>query len=279
MSKIQCTLTPLCARRFLLKLRIKNGLTLDDLPKFCYSVHKNVVLRDFRGKTVVYRPFDAYLYLVDFLDIFFHGDYRKLNKFISFEQWGEVLEIFNDRINKSKENFRYHLTDNNLIIKYDDRIHVIFFKQKIALCNANRESIASLEILHGLCELFIKLYFPEFRVRLIRNKYVKLTINLPTDIITGVSDVPVAEENPSRTDHYFWNVFYEDLNAMTDYCKEIYLKIDRYDNLLITLRLNLETNNINEKGAKLPMRYRDLRNLLNFAQRIYNEIYVIWISP
>jgi hypothetical protein len=191
----------------------------------------------------------------------------------------DFIIIFNNQIIICQVITKVFLALINSIVKYDDRIHVIFFKQKIALCNANRESIASLEILHGLCELYIKLYFPEFRVRLIRNKYVKLTINLPTDIITGVSDVPVAEENPSSTDHYFWKVFYEDLNAMTDYCKEIHLKIDRYDNLLITLRLNLETNNINEKGAKLPMRYRDLRNLLNFTQRIYNEIYVIWISP
>ena len=28
-DRIQCTLTPLCTRRFLLKLRIKNGLNLD----------------------------------------------------------------------------------------------------------------------------------------------------------------------------------------------------------------------------------------------------------
>ena len=39
-DRIQCTLTPLCNRRFLLKLRIKNLLPLDDLPTFCYSVQK-----------------------------------------------------------------------------------------------------------------------------------------------------------------------------------------------------------------------------------------------
>ena len=68
-DRISCTLSPKCTRRFLLKLRIKAGLATEDLPKFCYSVHKNVVLRDFRNKTVVYRPFDSFLYLVDFLDI------------------------------------------------------------------------------------------------------------------------------------------------------------------------------------------------------------------
>ena len=65
-DRIQCTLTPLCTRRQFLKLRMKNGLSIEDLPKFCYSVQKNIVFRDFRNKTVVYKPFDAYLYLLDF---------------------------------------------------------------------------------------------------------------------------------------------------------------------------------------------------------------------
>ena len=70
-DRIACTLTPMCTRRFLLKLRIKNNLTIDDLPQFCYNVQKNMLYRDFYEKTVVYKPFDAYLYLVDFLDVFF----------------------------------------------------------------------------------------------------------------------------------------------------------------------------------------------------------------
>ncbi len=111
-DRIQCTLTPLCTRRQYLKLRIKNQLKLEDLPKFCYSVHKNNVFRDFRNKTVVYKPFDTYLYQVDFLDIFFHGDYRKLNKFISFRSWDDALKIFDYRINKQKEGFYYHHTAN-----------------------------------------------------------------------------------------------------------------------------------------------------------------------
>ena len=58
-DRIQCTLTPLCTRRFLLKLRLINGLNIDDQPKFCYSVHKGIVQRDFLNKTVVYKPNDA----------------------------------------------------------------------------------------------------------------------------------------------------------------------------------------------------------------------------
>jgi len=93
-DRIQCTLTPLCTRRTLLKIRLLNGLTLEDQPNFCYSVHKNIIFRDFRNKTVIYKPNDAYLYLIDFFDVFFHGDYRKLNKFFSKEDFKETLIWF-----------------------------------------------------------------------------------------------------------------------------------------------------------------------------------------
>ncbi len=276
-DRIQCTLTPLCTRRFLLKLRIKNGLPLEDLPKFCYSVQKNIVLRDFRGKTVVYKPFDAYLYLVDFLDIFFHGDYRKLNKFISFQNWSEALEIFDDRIKNRDENFRYHLKGNYLIFKYDDRLHIIFVDEKYVLCNANRENIASLELLGAICEFYAKLYFPEIKVKLIKSEYIEVTSILPKDVLNTISKTPTVAENPSKKDHYFWNVFYEDLEAMVQFCKEIHLDYDWMGNLLIKLGINLETNNFNEKNNKIQLRYRDLRFLLNFIQRLYNEFYVIWL--
>jgi hypothetical protein len=276
-DRIQCTLTPLCTRRFLLKLRIKNLLSLDDLPKFCYSVQKNIVLRDFRGKTVVYRPIDAYLYLVDFLDIFFHGDYRKLNKSISLQKWDEALEIFDDRIKNRNENFRYHLKGNYMIFKFDDRLHIIFVEEKYVLCNANRESIASLELLGAICEFYSNVYFPEIKVKLIKSEYVQITTILPKDVISKISQDSVVAENPSKLDHYFWNVFHEDLESILQFSKEIHLEYDWMGNLLIKLGLNLETNNFDEEGNKMRLRYRDLRFLLNFIQRLYNEFYVIWL--
>ncbi|TFG09054.1 MAG: hypothetical protein EU539_00650 [Promethearchaeota archaeon] len=275
-DRIQCTLTPLCMRRFLLKIRIKNGLSMDDLPKFCYSVQKNIVLRDFRGKTVVYKPFDAYLYLVDFLDIFFHGDYRKLNKFISFKNWNEALEIFDERIKKGEE-FNYYLKENHMIFKFDDRIHVIFIEEKYVLCNANRENIATLNLLSAICEFYTKLYFPEVDVRLIPKQHVEVTTVLPKDIIKKISETPIMEDNPSKTDHYFWNVFHDDIEGMMKYCKEIHLNVDWNNNLLIKLCFNLETNDFNEDGKRIPLRFRDLRLMLNFVHRLYNDFYVIWL--
>ena len=174
-DRIACTLTPMCTRRFLLRLRIKNNLTIDEIPKFCYNVQKNTINRDFYQKTVVYKPFDAYLYLIDFLDVFFHGDYRKLNKFISFKNWDEVLKIFNERIERG-ENFQYQLTENFIVFKYGERIHVIFINKKYALSNANKENIVSLEILYSLCELNRRLFFPDFKVKYYPLKFVKISI-------------------------------------------------------------------------------------------------------
>ena len=275
-DRIQCTLTPLCTRRFLLKLRIKNGLSLDDLPKYCYSIQKNIVMRDLRNKTIVYKPFDAYLYIVDFLDIFFHGDYRKLNKFISFKKWDDAIKILEDRINERNENFQYYLTDNYFIFKFDDRIHVICMKENYVLCNTNRENIFDLELLHAICVLYSKLYFPEAKVNLIPSNCVEVTTILPGDIISTVRNTPDPSEN-SALDNYFWENFPTDLDAISQYCKEINLKMKKNNDLEIKLRINLETNNSIDKKRQIPLRFRDLRFLLSFIQRLYNDYYIIWL--
>ncbi|TKJ18573.1 MAG: hypothetical protein CEE43_17685 [Promethearchaeota archaeon Loki_b32] len=275
-DRITCTLQPKCSRRFLLKLRIKGGLTIDDLPKFCYSVHKGVVERFFRNKTVIYRPFDAYLYIIDFFDIFFHGDYRKLNKFVSFKKWDEIFKIFDDRIQNRNENFDYLLIDNYLIIKFDDRLHIAFLEEKYAICNSNRENIASLELLYGICKLHAALYFSEVKLTYMTSKHVEITLKIPYDVLTKISEEPSIANN-SKADQYFWNTFWEDLNALTQYCDQINLNIDKNQNLEIILYISLLTNNFNEVGEKLPLRFRDLRLIFNFITRIYTDYYILWV--
>ncbi|MFX1570096.1 MAG: hypothetical protein ACFFCV_17200 [Promethearchaeota archaeon] len=275
-DRIACTLQPKCSRRHLLKLRIKSGLTLDDLPKFCYSVHKGVVERFFRNKTVIYRPYDSYLYLIDFLDVFFHGDYRKLNKFISLNKWEDAFKIFDDRIYNRDEKFEYLKTNNYLLFKFEDRIHIVFFKEKYVLCNASRESMVSLELLNGVCKLYAGIYFPEVKLNYIPSKQVEITLKVPYDVLTQISKVPSS--NDSKADKYFWNTFWEDLNALTQYCKQINLNEDENQNLEIVLFVNLLTNTYTEEGEKSVLRYRDLRLILNFITRIYNEFYIIWVE-
>ena len=275
-DRIACTLQPKCSRRHLLKLRIKSGLSIDDLPKFCYSVHKGVVERFFRNKTVIYRPYDSYLYLIDFLDVFFHGDYRKLNKFISLNKWEDAFKIFDDRIYNRDEKFDYLKTDNYLLFKFEDRIHVIYMKEKYVLCNANRENIASLELLNGVCRLYAGIYFPEVKLKFIPSKQVEITLKVPYDVLTKISKEPSV--NDSKADKYFWNTFWEDLNALTQYCKQINLNEDENQNLEIVLYVNLLTNTYTEEGDKSVLRFRDLRLILNFITRIYNEFYIIWVD-
>ena len=278
-DRIQCTLTPLCTRRFLLKLRIKNGLKLDDLPKYCYSIQKNIVMRDFRNKTIIYKPFDAYLYTIDFLDIFFHGDYRKLNKFISFKNWDDVIKIFENRINERNEDFQYYLTDNQnyMIFKFDDRIHVIYVKENFVLCNTNRENIFDLELLNGICVLYSKLYFSEAKVKLIPSKYVEVTTILPSNVISKIKSTPDINEN-SALDNYFWENFPTDLDTISKYCKEIHLEMNKNNDLEVKLYINLATNNSIDKKRQLPLRFRDLRFLLSFIHRLYNDYYIIWLK-
>ncbi|MFW9820314.1 MAG: hypothetical protein ACFFE5_11955 [Candidatus Thorarchaeota archaeon] len=273
-DRIACTLQPKCSRRHLLKLRIKSGLSIDDLPKFCYTVHKGVVERFFRNKTVIYRPFDAYLYLIDFLDVFFHGDYRKLNKFISLNKLEEAYKIFEDRIHNRDEKFDYLKTRNHIIFKFEERIHIIYLNEKYVLCNANRENITSLELLNGICHLYANIYFPEIKLAFMPSKYVEISLKVPYDILTNISREPI-QDNSSKADEYFWNTFWEDLNALTHYCDQISLHEDVNQNLEIILHISLLTNNYNEEGEKLKLRYRDLRLILNFARRIYSEYYVI----
>jgi len=267
-DRILCTLSPMCSKRFLLKLRLLNGLSIEDQPKFCYSVHKNIIQRDFRNKTVIYKPFDTYLYLIDFLDVFFHGDYRKLNKFLSKGDTDQAIEIFEDRIKNRDEDFQYFLTTdkNYLIFKFDDRIHILFLKEKYALCNANRENIVNLEIIKGLSDLFSSLYFPEIERILIPDNHVELKTYIPRDVINKISQEP-PEDDENKRDQYFWNTFANDLDALSQFCKEINLYINKKGNLKI--ELHLDTSN--------SIRYRDLRLVFNIIFRLYNEFYIIWV--
>jgi hypothetical protein len=276
-DRIACTLTPMCSRRFLLKLRIINGLGIDDLPKFCYSVHKGVVEREFRGKTVIYKPYDSYLYLIDFLDIYFHGDYRKLNKFISFKNWEEAFEILDRRISKG-EKFNYLKIDNYIILKFEERTHIIFIDQNYVICNANREDIPSLELIKGICELNSKINFPEIDIKLIPSQFVELKMKLPNDVISKVKNEDDFENDAKTTrDEYFWEKFPEEIATLTDYCKEIHMEMNRNKDLVIKLYVGTEINYKDKVGHQDPLRYRDLKSILEFVNKIYNQFYVIWV--
>ncbi|MBY9014334.1 MAG: hypothetical protein KGD68_01450 [Candidatus Lokiarchaeota archaeon] len=277
-DRIQCTLTPLCTRRMLLKIRLLNGLTIEDQPSFCYSVHKNIIFRDFRNKTVIYKPNDTYLYLIDFFDVFFHGDYRNLNKFFSKEDFKGASKIFNDRINNRDENFRYLLTKDHkfMIFKYDEKIHVCFINENYALCNAIRENITNLKLLFGLCTLFSQIYFPEVKLNLIPDDCVEITTIIPKDTLSSISnEIPKNED--SKRDTYIWNVFPSELDALSQFCKEISIFIDGKQNLKIKLSISVKAENQKNNISSVMLRYRDLRLVFNILFRLYNDFFVLHI--
>ena len=277
-DRIQCTLTPLCTRRTLLKMRLLNGLTIEDQPNFCYSVHKNIIFRDFRNKTVIYKPNDAYLYLIDFFDVFFHGDYRKLNKFFSQDDFKGAGKIFKDRIKNRDENFQYPLTKGQefMIFKYEDKIHVCFIKEKYALCNANRENITDLKLLFGICKLFSNIYFPEVKLKFIPDEFVEITIIIPKDTLSSISNEKPNNED-SKRDTYIWNSFPGDLDALSQFCNEINIYENKKQNLAIKIRISVNPEKQKKNNSSAMLRYRDLRLVFNILFRLYNDFYILHI--
>ncbi len=267
-DRILCTLTPQCTRRFLLKLRIKNGLTEDDLPKFCYSVLKSTVQREFLEKTVVYRPTDVYLFLIDFLDIFFHGDYRKLNKFLSFKSWDEAKKILDSRIEESKENFQYHLTDNYFIFKFEDKLHIFFINKNYVLINATREEIASLELLKGLCELFIRTYNLNFLVDLEPSKYISIKTVISNFIISSIDAYSNVKKDQKATGDSIWDNFPQLIDLLSIISNEIHLHFDEDFNLEIELFVKLETN-VSINFERVPLMYKDIKTMFDQFKRFY----------
>ncbi|MGV9171976.1 MAG: hypothetical protein ACOC44_19965 [Promethearchaeia archaeon] len=277
-DRIACTLTPMCTRRFLLKLRMINGLGHEDLPKFCYKAHKNMVQRDFEEKTVIYKPFDSYLYLIDFLDIFFHADYRKLNKFISFKNWEDVLNLLEEKVQKTGV-FNYHLSENKnyFIFLYEEKLHIVFVEEGYVLTNARRESVASLELLKGIFKLFSNLFFPDIKVKQSKNSHITLKTIVPKDIISRVEPFDESKED-SEEFKYFHNIFHTDIGELMHFCERIRLKADRNENLEIKLYLDLLTNNYNERNKQLPLRYRDIFKIKEFLEKLYNNFYILWLD-
>jgi len=226
---------------------------------------------------VVYKPYDAYLYLIDFLDIFYHGDYRKLNQYISFKNYYEVFKIFDERIYKKNEDFNYVATDNYIIIKYGDRLHIIFLNEKYVLCNARTESINDLELLIGICDLYRKIYFPDVIVKMIGEEYVEITTVIPKDILDKLM-METGENLEAKTTEYFFSTMADDIDALMQYCGGVHVFVGKYGNLKVKIHIGLETNIISEGSDHELIRYRDMRYFLNFVYRLYNEFYVLWLD-
>jgi len=276
-DRITCTLNPMCTRRFLLNLRIRKGLDLEELPKFCYSVQKGVIERYLKGRTVVYKPSDSYLFLIDFLDIFFHENYRRLNKFITFKNWEEAKELIDEEIANGKE-ISYQKTDRYFFIKYNDELHVIFLDKGYVLCNADREDILNIEQIKGILDLYSDDLFPEVNIKSNQDNVVKIRIKIPNDIVSNINFDKIKEEvNEESNEFYFKEEFHKDLFDLSSYCSKISLSSNFYEDLIINLLINEKTHKYKDEKVQIPLRYRDLKTIITFLDKLYNRYYVIWI--
>ena len=163
-----------------------------------------------------------------------------------------------------------------MIFKYDDKIHVCFIDKNYALCNANRENITNLELLFGLCKLFARIYFPEVKLKLIPSNCVEITIIIPKDTLLKISKEPPTDEE-SKRDNYIWNIFPSELDALSQFCKEINIYKDKKGNLAIRLNIGVEPEVRTNKYSSALLRYRDLRLIFNMLYRLYNDFYVLHV--
>jgi len=207
--------------------------------------------------------------LIDFLDVFFHGDYRKLNKFISKKEFKEAVKIFNDRIDNRDEDFQYLISKDSdfMVFKYDDKIHVVFVDKGYVLCNANREEIEELELLKNLIDLYSNIFFPEVEVKINPNNHVEVINIIPKDILLEIGETPPENDDEKKL-YYLWNTFPNDLDALSQFCEEIHIYFDKRENLAIKLCIGV---------GSLSLRYKDLRLIFNIIFRLYNDFYILWV--
>jgi hypothetical protein len=115
---------------------------------------------------------------------------------------------------------------------------------------------------------------------MIKDQYVRVKLKIPFDIASNVTEEAsnIDGENRENADFYFWNKFPEDLFQLSELCEKINLDMNRINDLVLTIHIDTETKNYPEGSDKnMPLRYRDLRKIIEFIDFIYNQFYVIWI--
>ncbi|QEE16887.1 hypothetical protein DSAG12_02717 [Promethearchaeum syntrophicum] len=182
-DRMICVLSPMCPRRILLKVRIQSGANKDDLPKFCYSQAVNNLKRYMKKLTTLYKPVDELVYNKDFIDIMFPKLY---DKFVSYfntdiDRIHQLIEsskvpaekfdinsldnqIFRKIINQNKlireGTFIYHITENLLLIWYEEAIFISDFSDDshLTICNAKYDVIVNLKIIQIVFQIYCAQY-------------------------------------------------------------------------------------------------------------------------
>jgi hypothetical protein len=182
-DRMICVLSPMCPRRILLKVRIQSGASKDDLPKFCYSQAVNNLRRYMKKLTTLYKPVDELVYNKDFIDIMFPKLYDKFVSYFNidvdrihhlienskvpaekFDIYNLDNQIFRKIINQNKlireGTFIYNISDNLLLIWYEDAIFISEFSDSsnLTICNAKYDVIVNLKIIEVVFQIYCAQY-------------------------------------------------------------------------------------------------------------------------
>jgi len=263
-DRIQCTLSPLCSRRFLLKLRIKSGAKLDDVPKFCYRQLVNLIARDKEKKRTLYRPVDSYIYLLDFFAIFFPKNYRSLFKNLSFRKYEEAIDVLESFKRKMKDDFRYFLTENYLIIEFYEKIYLSYLKEQYVCCNLRRDEISDINLLENLI-LFLSTNYSHIIVERTPEDSILISLKVfkkkQTDLHKYFNED--IDENKS--------LFLKDIDIISDISNEIKIYYDKSDNIDVRLNVKLKTNINHEFFGKRQINYENIQNIFEFFNHLYKK--------
>jgi len=177
-DRMTCVLSPMCRRRFLIKIRILTGSLMEDLPKFCYAQVISNLKRFKDKKTALYTPIDELVYVEDLFDIFFPKISKDLVNFCISGKIKEAVNIITkskipanySKSQKEKQgilrnilkldkmikegSFIYDISQNYFVIWNEKNLYIANIKNGYAICNAHREIIDSIELLNLILPLY-----------------------------------------------------------------------------------------------------------------------------
>lgn len=266
-DRIQCSITPLCSKRHLLKLRIISGAKLEDLPKFCYRQLVSQIARDKEKKRTLFRPLDSYIFLLDFLAIFFPKHYRALFKNLSFLNYEESIDVLESFQKQNKGKFRYLLKQKHLLIEFQGKLYIIFLKEHYVCCLLRKESIYDSDLLEDLI-VFLSYKVPHIIVERTQKNTVLLSVIVTKSEQINlekyfVSDIEDSSENQI--------LFEEDSKILTRISDEILINFDDSDNLHLKLNLKLRTNQNSEFMGKEPINIADIQAIFDIFNHLLKK--------
>jgi len=266
-DRIQCSITPLCSRRYLLKLRIKSGAKLEDLPKFCYRQLVNMIARFKEKKRTLYKPRDAYIFLLDFLAIFFPKHYRALFKSLSFRNYEESIDVLENFRKKNKDDFRYLLKEKHLLIEFNDNLYIVFLKELYVCCILRHEPLYDIDLLEDVI-LFLSTNIPDIVVERTRENSIDVWFRVRN------SDQAVLERYFSLKSEdlkEFNRSFEKDIGTLTEISDDVRFGIDESNNFNLKLNFKLKTNLNDQFAGKEPTKTSDIKRVFDIFNYLINK--------